>query len=83
VNARHNVVHLLSRAIVLACGLANVAASRLYLRIFRSADGLVAILGFFQDNTTLRGLISNNMPDVWLGRVVNGAARSDLVPIES
>jgi hypothetical protein len=44
---------------------------------------LVAILGFFQDNTTLRGLISNNRPDVWLGRVVNGAARSDLVPIES
>jgi hypothetical protein len=66
VNAAHNVVHLLSGAIALACGLASVAASRLYFRIFGIVYGLVAVLGFMQGNTHLLGLISNNMADVWL-----------------
>src|SRR5215218_4557289 len=66
VNAAHNVVHLLSGAVALGCGLASVAASRLYFRIFGVVYGLVAILGFVQGNTNLLGLISNNMPDVWL-----------------
>ena len=73
-NAAHNVVHLLSGAAALACGLASVAASRLYFRIFGIVYGLVAILGFVQGNTHLLGLISNNMPDVWLHVAISVAA---------
>lgn len=66
VNAAHNVVHLLSGGIALACGLAGVAASRLYFRIFGIVYGLVAVLGFVQGDTLLLGLISNNRADAWL-----------------
>ena len=66
VNVAHNIVHLLSGAVALACGFASVSASRLYFRIFGVVYGLVAILGLVQGNTYLLGLISNNMADVWL-----------------
>jgi hypothetical protein len=66
VNAAHNVVHLLSGAVALGCGLGSVAASRLYFRVFGVVYGLVAVLGFVQGETLLLGLISNNMADVWL-----------------
>jgi len=66
VNAAHNIVHLLSGAIALACGLASDGASRLYFRIFGIVYGLVAVLGFVQGEGHLLGIISNNMPDVWL-----------------
>jgi hypothetical protein len=74
VNATHNVVHLLSGAAALACGLASVAASRLYFRIFGIVYGLVAVLGFIQGEGHLFGLISNNMPDVWLHVAISAAA---------
>ena len=66
VNAAHNIVHLLSGVVALACGLASARASRLYFRIFGIVYGLVALLGFVQGEGMLLGLISNNMPDVWL-----------------
>ena len=66
VNAAHNVVHLLSGAIALACGFASEGASRLYFRIFGIVYGLVAALGFYQGDRHLLGLISNNMADTWL-----------------
>jgi len=71
VNAAHNVVHLLSGAVALACGLASPGASRLYFRIFGVVYGLVAILGMVQGNTHLLGLISNNMADVWLHAAIS------------
>ena len=66
VNAAHNIVHLLSGAVALACGLAGVGAAQLYFRIFGIIYGLVAVLGFVQGDTLLLGLISNNRADVWL-----------------
>src|SRR5688572_16032963 len=66
VNAAHNVVHLLSGAVALICGLTSSHASRLYFRIFGIVYGLVAVLGLIQGDTHLLGLISNNMADVWL-----------------
>ena len=74
VNAAHNVVHLLSGAVALACGLASAAASRLYFRIFGVVYGLVAVLGFMQGEGHLLGLISNNMPDVWLHVAIAAAS---------
>lgn len=66
VNTAHNVVHLLSGVVSLACGLAGTGAARLYFRIFGIVYGIVAMLGFIQGEALLLGLISNNMPDVWL-----------------
>jgi hypothetical protein len=74
VNAAHNVVHLLSGAAALACGLASPRASRLYFRIFGAVYGLVAILGMVHGDGHLLGLISNNMPDVWLHVAISIAA---------
>jgi hypothetical protein len=74
VNAAHNVVHLLSGAAAFACGLSSAAASRWYFRIFGIVYALVAILGFVQGEGLLLGLISNNMPDVWLHVVISAAA---------
>jgi hypothetical protein len=55
INAAHNLVHLLSGAVALGCGLASVAASRLYFRIFGIVYGLVAVLGLVQGDTLLLG----------------------------
>lgn len=66
VNAAHNLVHVLSGVIALACGTLNVGASRLFFRIFGIAYGLVALLGFVQGEGLLLGLISNNRADAWL-----------------
>jgi hypothetical protein len=66
VNAAHNVVHLLSGAVALICGLNGAGASRWYFRIFGLVYGLVAVLGFVQGDTHLLGLIANNQADVWL-----------------
>jgi hypothetical protein len=45
VNAAHNIVHLLTGIIAIACGLASEHASILFFRIFGVVYGLVAILG--------------------------------------
>jgi len=74
VNAAHNVVHLVSGAAALACGLGSARASRLYFQIFGIVYGLVAALGFYQGNRHLLGVISNNMPDVWLHVVISVVA---------
>ena len=68
VNAAHNVVHLLSGAVALFCGMAGVGASRNYFRIFGVVYGAVAVLGFLNpgEHTMLLGLISNNTADTWL-----------------
>src|SRR5688500_12876605 len=74
VNAAHNVVHLLSGVVALACGLSGAGASRLYFRIFGVVYGLVAVLGVVKGDGHLLGLISNNMPDVWLHVVISAVA---------
>lgn len=68
VNAAHNVVHLLSGAVALFCGMTSVGASRNYFRIFGIVYGAVAVLGFLNpgEHTMLLGLISNNTADTWL-----------------
>ena len=74
VNAAHNAVHLLSGVVALACGLTSIGAARLYFRIFGVVYGLVAVLGFIKGDGHLLGLISNNMPDVWLHVAISLAA---------
>jgi len=66
VNAAHNVVHLLSGAAALFCGMSSASASRMYFRIFGVIYGLVAVMGFVVGDGMLLGLISNNTADTWL-----------------
>ena len=71
VNAAHNVVHLLSGAVALFCGMTSVGASRNYFRIFGLVYALVAVLGFLNPgDTMLLGLISNNQATTWLHVVI-------------
>ena len=66
VNTAHSIVHLLSGAVGLLCGFGSTAAARAFFRIFGVVYGLVAVLGLVQGDGYLLGLVSNNMPDVWL-----------------
>ena len=66
VNPAHNIVHLLTGAVAVACGLASAFASQLFFRIFGVVYGLVAVLGFVQGDGMLLGLIANNRADAWL-----------------
>lgn len=70
VNTAHNIVHLASGAVFLLCGLASAAASRTFFRIFGLIYAVVAVLGFLKGDGLLLGVISNNMPDVWLHMVL-------------
>lgn len=68
VNTVHNVVHLLSGAVALFCGMTSVGAARNYFRIFGVVYGAVAVMGFMHmgEHTNLLGLISNNDADTYL-----------------
>ena len=68
VNTIHNVVHLLSGAVALFCGMTSIGASRNYFRIFGIVYGAVAVLGLMHmgEHTNLLGLISNNDADTYL-----------------
>lgn len=66
VNAAHSMVHIASGVVFLICGMAGAGASRTFFKIFGLVYALVAVLGFVKGDGMLLGLISNNMPDVWL-----------------
>jgi len=66
VNGAHNVVHLLSGAVALFCGMSSGNASRMYFRIFGVVYAAVAVMGFMMGDTLLLGLISNNTAVTWL-----------------
>lgn len=66
VNFAHNIVHLASGAVFLLCGLAGAGPSRTFFRIFGIVYALVAALGFYYGDNPILGIVSNNMPDVWL-----------------
>ena len=66
VNTAHNIVHLASGAVFLLSGLASTGAARAFFRIFGLVYAVVAVLGFLKGDGLLLGVISNNMPDVWL-----------------
>jgi hypothetical protein len=66
VNFAHNIVHLASGAVFLLCGMAGAGASSTFFKIFGVIYAAVAALGFYYGDQPILGLISNNMPDVWL-----------------
>ena len=66
VNPAHNIVHLLTGAVALICGLSSSHASQLFFRIFGIIYGGVAVLGFIMGDQPLLGIIANNHADAWL-----------------
>jgi hypothetical protein len=66
VNGAHNIVHLLTGAVALFCGISSAHASQLFFRIFGLVYGLVAVLGFVMGDQPLLGIIANNRADAWL-----------------
>jgi hypothetical protein len=74
VNPAHNVVHLLSGAVAIACGMASGLASQLFFRIFGALYGLVALLGFMGGDRPVLGFVSNNLADSWLHTAIAALA---------
>src|SRR4051812_13621773 len=66
VNGAHNMVHLLTGIVALACGFASNHASKLYFLIFGIVYGLVAVIGFAAGPNPVLGIIANNIADAWL-----------------
>src|SRR5262245_32340923 len=70
VNAAHIIVHLLTGAFAIVCGLTSGHASQVFFRVFGVIYGLVAILGFVMGDRPIFGFISNNVADAWLHTVI-------------
>jgi hypothetical protein len=69
VNTAHNLVHLLSGAASIACGLASLAVARGFCFVFGAVYGLVAVLGFLGVQWVVDLLHLNNA-DNWLHVVI-------------
>lgn len=75
VNTNHNIIHLVTGAVALICGLSSVKASLLFFKIFGVIYGLVALIGLYHGNQDLfNGLIANNIHDVWLHAIISAVA---------
>ena len=66
VNPAHSVVYIASGVVALLCGISGFSASRTFFRIFGIIYAIVAVLGFYNGDQPLLGLISNNTADTWL-----------------
>jgi hypothetical protein len=65
VNTAHNIVHLISGAVLLAGAYSNLGAA-MALKIVGVVYALVAILGFVMDGPMLLGMVAMNPMDHWL-----------------
>ena len=65
VNTAHNIVHLISGAVLLAGAYSNLGAA-MALKIVGVVYALVAILGFVMDGPMLLGMVAMNQMDHWL-----------------
>lgn len=74
INLPHNLIHILTGAISLYCGLSGGKASRIFFQVFGIVYGIVAILGFFYESRPILGFIANNMADNILHVVIALAA---------
>lgn len=70
VNTAHNIVHLATGVVALACGLTSWRASRLYFQVFGIVYGLVTVLGLFVGKGEILGFIANNGGDVVLHLII-------------
>jgi hypothetical protein len=74
INTAHNIVHLLTGAVALLCGLTSYAASRIFFQVFGIIYLLVALLGFVYGSQPILGLIANNIADAWFHLFVSAVS---------
>lgn len=74
VNLIHNIIHLASGAVALWASMTSVKASKMYFQIFGVIYGLVAVLGVFNMDGPLLGLVAHNTADLVLHIVVAAVA---------
>ena len=70
VNALHNVIHLVSGAAALYCGMQDAKSARMFFQVFGVIYALVAVLGFVYGDKDILGIVSSNMADTWLHVVI-------------
>jgi len=70
INAAHNTVHIGSGIIFFIAGMAGVAPSGAWFRIFGIIYALVALLRFYYGHNAVLGLIANNTANTWLDVVL-------------
>lgn len=66
VDPLHNIVHILTGIVAVACGIKSEAASRTYFKVFGVVYALVAVIGFFYGRDPLFGIMAHNMADAVL-----------------
>ena len=65
VNTAHNLVHMISGVVALACGFAGYKPARTFCLVFGAVYGLVAVLGFAGVPQVIE-LLHLNTADNWL-----------------
>ena len=70
VDALHNVVHLLSGAVLLYASMAGASQAKTGLQVIGVVYALVAILGFFVGDGKVLGFLVNNANDTYLHLVL-------------
>lgn len=74
VDTLHNLVHIATGVVAIACGIASDTASRNYFKIFGVIYAVVAVLGFFYGKAPLLGLMANNVADAVLHTAIAAVA---------
>ena len=74
VNAVHNLIHLASGVVALVAGYASESASKTYFQVFGVVYALVALLGIFNVDGPLLGIVAHNAADLGLHVVIAAAA---------
>ena len=74
VNALHNVIHLVTGAAAIYCGMQSGSAARTFFQVFGVVYALVAVLGFVYGDDAILGLVASNMADTWLHVVIAAAS---------
>ena len=74
VNGVHNVIHLITGAVALWAGMSSAKNAKMYFQVFGVIYGLVAVLGIFDTDGPLLGIIAHNMADLMLHIVIAAAA---------
>jgi hypothetical protein len=62
-NLVHNLIHVITGFISLACGLSSEIASRIFFQVFGILYALFALLGFYFVERPIFGIIAHNLPD--------------------
>jgi hypothetical protein len=74
VNAIHNIIHLVSGALLVWASKSGEALSQRVFQVFGVVYALVALLGFVYGDDYVLGLVSNNMADSILHLVIAAGA---------